>query len=158
MSSRSGSGTAGSRTSSSSTNSGQYFPRTPTDVPTAVKTLLSSTKELQESLRLWSIGQASESDINDLFIRVGTNYQITTDAFAYYGIDLNHIGDFIEDLRHALEGCLAEDPSPQVLNENMPRIRNVFYTLLKGLQARQTAWQTASGGGRGSFLPTDHRS
>ncbi|KAF5362452.1 hypothetical protein D9756_002732 [Leucocoprinus leucothites] len=157
MSSRSG--TTGSRTSSTSTNSNPYhYAYTPGDVPTAVKTLLASTKELQENLRLWSVGQASESEINDLFIKVGTNFQITTDAFAYYGIDLSHIGDFIEDLRDALEAFLAEEPSPAALNENIPRVRNVFYTLLKGLQARQAAWQTASGGGRGNFMPIDHRS
>lgn len=57
----------------------------------------------------------------------------------------SHIGNFIEDLRGALETCLSEHPSPEALNDNIPRIRNVIYTLLKGLQARQAAWQAASG-------------
>lgn len=46
------------------------------------------------------------------------------------------------ELRTVLEQCLAEDPSPDVVNAFMPAVRRVLYKLLKGLQARQDAWKS----------------
>ncbi|KAF9451174.1 hypothetical protein P691DRAFT_797255 [Macrolepiota fuliginosa MF-IS2] len=143
-----------SRGSSGANNSDPHRNlRAPGDVPNAVRQLLLSTKDLQTILGQWSLGSATETEISNIFVKVGTDFHTTIDAFAYYGIDLNHIGTFIEDLRTVLEQCLSNDPTPEMLNEYMPGVRKVLYRLLKGLQARQQAWQSASG--RAAFMSTD---
>lgn len=65
-----------------------YRQRTPGDVPTAVKELLASTKDLQAVLRQWSQRGATETDVSNIFVKVGTEFHTTIDAFAYHGINL----------------------------------------------------------------------
>lgn len=50
-----------------------------------------------------------------------------------------------EELRTVLEQYLGEDPSPEILEDFMPKVRQVLYRLLKGLQARQDAWRVVGG-------------
>ena len=58
------------------------------DILRAVTTLLETTKQLQEMLRLWSIQQATESQVSDVYVRVGTEFNATVTAFAVYSIDM----------------------------------------------------------------------
>lgn len=58
------------------------------DVPSSVRGLLLSTKSLQELLKQWSTGQATETQVSDVFVEVGTNFNNTVRAFAFYQIDL----------------------------------------------------------------------
>ncbi|ESK87911.1 bud site selection protein 6 [Moniliophthora roreri MCA 2997] len=122
-----------------------YTQRNPGDVPASVRNLLLSMKQLQEVLRQWSVNQATEGQVSDVFVRIGTDFHTTLHAFAYHHIDLSDIHSIPTDLRSVLEQCLAEDPSPQVLSVYMPEVRQVLYRLLKGLQARQEVWRSISG-------------
>nr|GAT47986.1 bud site selection protein 6 [Mycena chlorophos] len=126
------------------------------DVPTAVRNLLESTKQLPDALRRWGYGEASESDVSDVYVAVGTDFNTMVQAFAVHHIDLSDLHSVPNDLRAVLEQCLAEDPTPQVLASFMPDLRAVLVRLLRGLQARQDAWQRAkaamgSGGSPGGY-------
>ena len=146
--------------------------RIPGDVPAAVRNLLISTKQLQQSIRQWSIGQASETQVSDIFVQIGTDFNTTIHAFAYHNIDLRSVpanpsiaqmNDLVvsdihsvpQELREVLEQCLAEDPSPQALAIYMTDLRQVLFKLLKGLQLRQEAWRVA--GGQLPKTPPDSR-
>ena len=115
------------------------------DVGKSVRDLLISTKRLQDLLEQWSRGQANEMHVSDVFVEVGTNFNSTIRAFAYYHIDLSDIHSVPQELRQVLEQCLGEDPSPEVLDNYMPEVKRVLYKLLKGLQARGEAWKATSG-------------
>ncbi|KAK7015835.1 hypothetical protein VNI00_009167 [Paramarasmius palmivorus] len=122
-----------------------YPQRTPGDVPASVRNLLLSMKRLQEILRHWSLNQATEGQVSDVFVQIGTDFHTTVHAFAHHQIDLSDLHSIPTDLRTVLEQCLAEDPSPEVLSLYMPQVRQVLYRVLKGLQARQELWRTVSG-------------
>ncbi|KAI0306033.1 hypothetical protein B0F90DRAFT_957798 [Multifurca ochricompacta] len=115
------------------------------DVPRAVAALLETTKQLQETLRLWSVSQASEIHVSGVYVRLGTEFNSTVVAFQTFGIDMSEIYQIPQDLRTVLEGCLSEDPSIQTLNKYLPRVRQIIATLLRGLQSKQTAYWNAVG-------------
>ena len=58
------------------------------EVPSTVQNLLLSTKSLQDVLRLWSVQQATESDVSDLYVKIGNELNLTINAFAQHKIDL----------------------------------------------------------------------
>ncbi|KDR67745.1 hypothetical protein GALMADRAFT_79553, partial [Galerina marginata CBS 339.88] len=116
------------------------------DVPTAVKNLLTSTKRLQEVLKLWSLDQATESGVSDVYVQIGHEFNVTISAFAYHQIALTDIHSIPLELRSVLELCLAEEPSPATLAQFMPDLRKVLFKLLKGLQRRQDNWQAVTRG------------
>ncbi|KAI0045811.1 hypothetical protein FA95DRAFT_1494993 [Auriscalpium vulgare] len=120
--------------------------RPPADVPRAVATLLSTTQQLQELLRLWSVGRVSEQHVSDIYVRLGGEFNATVAAFQFYGIDLSDLYSTPQDLRAVLEACLSEDPSPQVLAAYTPRVREIIYNLLQGLKKKQPAYWQAVGG------------
>ena len=60
----------------------------PSDVPTAVSTLLGLTKQLQDVLRLWSVHQASEAQVSDAYILVGMQFNATVNAFTRHSINM----------------------------------------------------------------------
>ncbi|KAE9405303.1 hypothetical protein BT96DRAFT_812434 [Gymnopus androsaceus JB14] len=132
-----------------------YYQRTPGDVPSTVRNLLLSMKQLQDTLKHWSVNQATEAQVSDVYVQIGTDFNATVNAFAYHKIDLSDIYSIPKDLRTVLEQCLAEDPSPQVLAVFMPQVRQVLYRLLRGLQARQDAWRAV--GGQMPMIPFDAR-
>ncbi|KAF4569896.1 hypothetical protein EYR40_008876 [Pleurotus pulmonarius] len=138
--------TSASSSSSSSNHSAQWGKQnSPSDVSAAVHRLLLSTKQLQESLRLWSTGQMTETEVSDVYVTVGTDFNNVIRAFAYHRIDLTDIHSIPQDLRAVLEQCLSEDPSPEALATYMPGVRQVLFKLLKGLQTREAAWKAAKG-------------
>ncbi|KAJ7060178.1 hypothetical protein C8F01DRAFT_1253509 [Mycena amicta] len=102
-------------------------------------------------------GDASESDVSDVYVRVGTDFNATVQAFAIHRIDLSELHSVPTDLRTVLEQCLAEDPSPDVLALFMPDLRAVLVKLLRGLQSKQEAWQRAKAAGGGSPGGYDYR-
>lgn len=65
-----------------------YLQRIPGDVPTAVRNLLLSTKQLQEVLQQWSVGGASESQVSNVYVKTGTDFNAAMHAFAHHKIDL----------------------------------------------------------------------
>ncbi|KAJ7583375.1 hypothetical protein C8J56DRAFT_791227 [Mycena floridula] len=122
-----------------------YTQRVPGDVPGAVHALLLATKQLQELLRLWSVKQASETDVSDCYVQLGTQFNTTVHAFSYHKIDVSDLLEIPQSLRTVLEQCLAEEPSRQTLESFLPAVRGVIYRLLKGLQHKQEAWRAVSG-------------
>ena len=60
-------------------------------VPSTVQNLLISTQRLQDVLRLWSVGQASEGDVSDMYVQIGNNLNLTISAFAQHQIDLRYV-------------------------------------------------------------------
>ncbi len=121
-------------------------PRPQPDVPTAVQNLLLSTKSLQSSLSLWAQSRTTDAAVSDVYVQIGTAFNATIRAFSAYGIDLSDLHDIPTELRVVLEGCLAEEPSEEVLALYMPQVRKVIWKLLKGLQARQEVWRRLNGG------------
>lgn len=65
-----------------------YYQRNPGDVPSAVRNLLLSMKQLQDILKHWSVGQATETQVSDVYVQIGTDFNATVHAFAYHKIDL----------------------------------------------------------------------
>ncbi|KAF5372240.1 hypothetical protein D9758_005065 [Tetrapyrgos nigripes] len=130
-----------------------YTQRAAGDVPSTVRNLLLSTKELQDTLRRWSVNQATETQVSDVFVQIGTDFNATIHAFAYHRIELSDIHSFPKDLRTVLEQCLAEDPSPQMLSHFMPEVRQILARLLRGLQSRQEQWRAV--GGQVPIIPFD---
>jgi len=60
-------------------------------VPQAVATLLETTKQLQETLRLWSMSRVSEQHVSDIYVRLGTEFNSTVVAFQNFRIDMRSI-------------------------------------------------------------------
>ncbi|THH17833.1 hypothetical protein EW146_g3043 [Bondarzewia mesenterica] len=116
------------------------------DVPRAVASLLRTTKQLQETLQLWSTRQVTESQVSDVYVRLGTEFNATVTAFAYYSIDLSELYSIPQELRTVLEGCLSQDASTQVLAQYMPQVRQILFNLLQGLRSKQPAYWRAVGG------------
>jgi hypothetical protein len=69
-------------------------------VPTAVHTLLASTKKLQAILEEWSVGRADETEVSDVYVQIGTEFNTIITAFAYHQIDLRCVS-FLPCLRHS---------------------------------------------------------
>ncbi|TCD69111.1 hypothetical protein EIP91_008753 [Steccherinum ochraceum] len=126
-------------------NTGMNYtpPSSPSDVPTAVSTLLGLTKQLQEMLRHWSMGQASESQVSDAYILVGMQFNATVNAFARYHVDMSDLFYIPTELRNTLELCLGEDPCQRTLDRYMPAVRAILYALLQGLQSKQIPYRKA---------------
>ena len=59
------------------------------NVQETVAALLETTKELQDCLRKWSIGKASDEQVSDVYVDVGTRFNATVTAFISFGIDLS---------------------------------------------------------------------
>ena len=50
--------------------------------------MLETTKQLQETLRLWSMSRVSEQHVSDIYVRLGTEFNSTVVAFQNFGIDM----------------------------------------------------------------------
>ncbi|EAU90902.1 hypothetical protein CC1G_02289 [Coprinopsis cinerea okayama7 len=124
-----------------SSDSGRHTPNVQGDVPTAVQNLLASTKRLQQVLKDWSKARATVTDVSDVYVQIGTEFNTVIHAFAYHQIDLSDIHIVPQEMRTILEVCLAEEPSPEVLDQYMPELKQTLVKLLKGLQVRQEAWK-----------------
>ncbi|KAG6329034.1 hypothetical protein ID866_10055 [Astraeus odoratus] len=116
------------------------------DVSTAVHSLILSMKSIQETLRLWSLSQASPEQVSDCFVQFGVEFNVIVKAFEGYGIGTGDLHPIPASLRTALENLLGEDPSPAVLAMYMPDIRVLFYELLQGLRSKQSAWKAVTSG------------
>ena len=107
----------------------------------SVTRLLVATKMLLESLTKWSIGQRSEEDVSDIYVRLGNDFNSAKLAFGSYGIDMSDLSSVPDDLRDCLERCLSEEASPAVLEVHLPRIREIIINLLQGLKMKQAEYK-----------------
>ncbi|SJX61532.1 related to actin-interacting protein AIP3 [Sporisorium reilianum f. sp. reilianum] len=107
----------------------------------SVTRLLVATKMLLESLTKWSVGQRTEEDVSDIYVRLGNDFNSAKLAFGSYGIDMSDLNSVPDDLRDCLERCLSEEASPAVLEVHLPRIREIIINLLQGLKMKQAEYK-----------------
>lgn len=107
----------------------------------SVTRLLVATKMLLESLTHWSLGQQTESQVSEIYVRLGNDFNAALAAFAGYGIDMSDMFSVPSDLRSCLETCLSEPASPAALEQHLPRIREIIIRLLQGLKAKQASYK-----------------
>jgi hypothetical protein len=107
----------------------------------SVTRLLVATKMLLEALTKWSLGQRTENQVSDIYVRLGNDFNVANVAFGSYGIDMNDLASVPDDLRDCLERCLSEDASPQTLEVHLPRIREIIIGLLQGLKSKQAEYK-----------------
>lgn len=68
------------------------------DVPGNVHSLLLSSKQMQELLQRWSVGEATEGQVSDAYVKICTDFSATVNAFKGHNIDLTYAP-------HPLELC-----------------------------------------------------
>jgi len=99
--------------------------------------LLVATKQLLETLTLWSRGTATESEVSDVYVRLGYEFNIASRAFNAIGVDTQDLGNVPELLRGILEETLSQEASQSSLDNFLPRIRDIIINLLHGLKKKQ---------------------
>jgi hypothetical protein len=103
----------------------------------SVTHLLVATKQLLETLTLWSRGTATESEVSDVYVRLGYEFNIASRAFNAIGVDTQDLGNVPELLRGILEETLSQEASQASLDNYLPRIRDIIINLLHGLKKKQ---------------------
>ncbi|KDQ50771.1 hypothetical protein JAAARDRAFT_164568 [Jaapia argillacea MUCL 33604] len=111
-------------------------------VESTVTKLLVSIKALLESLTMWSQGKMTETEVSDVYVRLGNDFNAAVSAFAVFGISMDSdMMNVPEQLREVLETCLAEDATPANLNKFLPQVRGIITSLLTGLRAKQSLYR-----------------
>ena len=103
----------------------------------SVTHLLVATKQLLETLTQWSRGQAREEEVSDVYVRLGYEFNLACRAFNTIGVETSDLGPVPDLLRAILEDTLSQPPSPQSLDNYLPRIRDIIINLLHGLKGKQ---------------------
>ncbi|KAF2021496.1 AIP3-domain-containing protein, partial [Aaosphaeria arxii CBS 175.79] len=111
----------------------------------SVTHLLVATKQLLETLTLWSRGTATESEVSDVYVRLGYEFNIASRAFNAIGVDTQDLGNVPELLRGILEETLSQEASQQSLDNFLPRIRDIIINLLHGLKKKQQRLRQRTG-------------
>ena len=99
--------------------------------------LLIATKQLLETLTLWSRQTATEGEVSDVYVRLGYEFNIACRAFNAVGVETADLGPVPEKLRAILEETLSQDASTASLDRYLPRIRDIIINLLHGLKRKQ---------------------
>ncbi|KAH7913044.1 actin interacting protein 3-domain-containing protein [Hygrophoropsis aurantiaca] len=149
--------------SSSSSRSGRSHAHPA--VESAVTRLLVAIKQLLESLTLWSTVQMTETQVSDVYVRLGNDFNAAVAAFAAFNIDMSDLMSVPEDLREILETCLAEEATQDNLQIYLPKVRQIITNLLQGLRGKQSMYrqivsehQHRHRSGQSSHSRTDSRS
>ncbi|KDN46151.1 AIP3-domain-containing protein [Tilletiaria anomala UBC 951] len=120
----------------------------------SVTRLLVATKMLLEALTKWSMGQRTEEQVSDVYVRLGNDFNTAKLAFGSYGIDMRDLESVPDDLRACLEACLSEEASQSVLEKHLPRVREIIIALLQGLKLKQAQYKQYLMRNRTSFQET----
>lgn len=137
---RAGGGAGGSSRSqraTGSTHSSSSSAPALSQIEKSVTHLLVATKQLLETLTLWSRDQADEKQVSDVYVRLGYEFNIACRAFSAVGVDTSDLGNVPEKLRAILEPTLEQVASQKSLDQNLPQIRDIIIKLLHGLKAKQ---------------------
>ncbi|KAK0548791.1 Bud site selection protein 6 [Tilletia horrida] len=135
-------GRRGSAASSMTNNDGAPGRWSTSQMESSVTRLLVATKQLLEALTRWSLrNRCTESDVSDIYVRLGNDFNSAKLAFQSYGISMDDLASVPGDLRTCLEECLSEEASPQVLEVHLPRIREIIIGLLQGLKMKQAEYK-----------------
>ncbi|KAL2817863.1 actin interacting protein 3-domain-containing protein [Aspergillus granulosus] len=145
------------RSSSSSTRSQSSRSAVPngqiSQIEKSVTHLLVATKQLLETLTQWSRRQVSESEVSDVYVRLGYEFNLACRAFNAIGVDTSDLGPVPDLLRTILEDTLSQDASPQSLDLFLPRIRDIIINLLHGLKRKQARLRSRQQREEGRALP-----
>ncbi|KAK9423686.1 putative Actin interacting protein 3 C-terminal domain-containing protein [Seiridium unicorne] len=125
---------AGSRRNQSS-GSGSNMPLS--QIEKSVTHLLVATKQLLETLTQWSRGTATDTQVSDVYVRLGYEFNMACRAFTAINVDTSDLGNVPENLRHILESTLSQEASTESLEKYLPRIRDIIINLLHGLKRKQ---------------------
>lgn len=85
----------------------------------------------------WSRKQASETDVSDVYVRLGYEFNLASRAFNAIGVETSDLGPVPDVLRSILEDTLSQDASSQSLDRYLPQIRDIIINLLHGLKKKQ---------------------
>ncbi|KAF8421943.1 actin interacting protein 3-domain-containing protein [Tirmania nivea] len=132
---------SGSSHTSSSASSRNPAHRRQVNLSTIEKSvthLLIATKQLLETLTAWSRGSATEAQVSDVYVRLGSEFNIACRAFTAIGVETADLGNVPDALRTILESTLSQDASPASLDVYLPRIREIIINLLHGLKRKQS--------------------
>lgn len=119
----------------------------------SVTHLLIATKQLLETLTQWSRHTATESDVSDVYVRLGYEFNIACRAFTTIGVDTSDLGPVPELLRSILEETLSQEASSASLDRFLPKIRDIIITLLHGLKRKQQKLRSRQNNGSSSASP-----
>ncbi|OJD26207.1 hypothetical protein ACJ73_02416 [Blastomyces percursus] len=122
---------------SSSSRSAQQPDKQLSQIEKSVTHLLVATKQLLETLTQWSRQRASESEVSDVYVRLGYEFNLACRAFGAIGVDTSDLGPVPDLLRTILEDTLSQDALPESLDRYLPRIRDIIINLLQGLKKKQ---------------------
>jgi hypothetical protein len=61
------------------------------NIESSVTRLLVATKQLIETLTGWSRRQASETDVSDVYVRLGNEFNIARTSFEHVGIEMRYL-------------------------------------------------------------------
>ncbi|WWC67062.1 uncharacterized protein I206_100969 [Kwoniella pini CBS 10737] len=125
------------RTSGSSKSTGQYT----SALDSSITRLLVTTKQLLHGLEQWSQSLISETDVSDIYVRLGNGFEVCIQAFHRAGIPTQELDAIPQDLRGCLEQCLSYDQNHETLEVYLPEIRQIIYNLLHGLKQKQAAYK-----------------
>ncbi|KAK3946463.1 AIP3-domain-containing protein [Diplogelasinospora grovesii] len=103
----------------------------------SVTHLLVATKQLLETLTQWSRGNATDSQVSDVYVRLGYEFNMACRAFSAINVDVQDLGNVPESLRNILEATLSQEASVESLEKYLPKIRDIIINLLHGLKRKQ---------------------
>jgi len=103
----------------------------------SVTHLLVATKQLLETLTQWSRGQATDTQVSDVYVRLGYEFNMACRAFTAINVDTSDLGNVPDLLRNILESTLSQEASSESLEKYLPRIRDIIINLLHGLKRKQ---------------------
>ncbi|KAJ4307231.1 Bud site selection protein 6 [Collariella sp. IMI 366227] len=104
----------------------------------SVTHLLVATKQLLETLTQWSRGKATDTQVSDVYVRLGYEFNMACRAFTAINVDTSDLGNVPELLRNILEATLSQEASAESLENYLPKIRDIIINLLHGLKRKQT--------------------
>jgi hypothetical protein len=104
----------------------------------SVTHLLVATKQLLETLTQWSRGNATDTQVSDVYVRLGYEFNMACRAFTAINVDTSDLGNVPELLRSILEATLSQEASAESLDRYLPKIRDIIINLLHGLKRKQT--------------------
>ncbi|PHH73564.1 hypothetical protein CDD80_3728 [Ophiocordyceps camponoti-rufipedis] len=128
---------AGSRRSTREASGGSGSNLPLSQIEKSVTHLLVATKQLLETLTQWSRKQASDSQVSDVYVRLGYEFNMACRAFTAINVDTSDLGNVPDLLRHILEATLSQEASVASLDKYLPRIRDIIINLLHGLKRKQ---------------------
>jgi hypothetical protein len=121
--------------SSKKSSSGTAVPLS--QIEKSVTHLLVATKTLLETLTKWSRRQATDTEVSDVYVRLGYEFNMACRAFTAIHVDTQDLGNVPEDLRNILEATLSQEASAESLEKYLPKIRDIIVNLLHGLKRKQ---------------------